>query len=269
MKKILLITFTLAFLNFSCNNDNKPDVPIKGVYKMINMNLQGENLDTTITTREQLKIFTGEFMMYSNYNSVDSSSSFGIGEYTIEADTITENIRFTSTDSSRNLNPGTYSLIIKKTPKGYIQIIPEIEISEGQTYKLTEEYISTGTEEKSPLDGAWMLISRYTITGKDTLVLPAYYQYKVYHGGQFMWGNSYYDSTGKNFTGIGFGDFFNLGKNMIKESGRTSTFSNVRGHDFEIKFKLIGKDKFEQQIVNIDNTISGEIYERVKKESKK
>lgn len=271
MKKAFIVAtiLSLAIFNNRCNNNSKKSgVSITGVYKMLTMNMQGEDLDTTITTREQLKIFTGEFLMYSNYNPVDSSSSFGVGEYTIDADTITEKILFTAVDSSRNNNPGTYSLIIKKTPGGYIQIIPKIETQQGQIYKLTEEYISTGGSEKSPLDGAWVLVSRYVFNGKDTMVLPAYHQYKVYHGGQFMWGNSYDDSTGLKHTSIGFGDFYTLGKNMIKESGRTSTFSNIRGHDFEITYKLTGKDRYEQLIVNADSTISGEIYERMKKGKK-
>lgn len=268
MKKFILGVLALSFviLNYNCSGyGKKSGVSIKGVYRMLTLNMQGENLDTTITTREQLKIFTGDFLMYSNYNPVDSSSSFGIGEYTIEADTITENILFTAVDSSRNTNPGTYSLIIKKTPKGYIQIIPKIVTEQGLVYQLTEEYIATGSTEKSPLDGAWMLVSRYTVNGNDTLVLPAYHQYKVYHGGQFMWGNSYDDSTGKKHTGIGFGDFYKTGKNKIKEYGKTSTFSNVRGHDFDITYNLKGKDRYEQIIINEDNTISGEIYERMKK----
>jgi hypothetical protein len=268
MKKIFIGIFAISFVlfHYSCSDiGKKSGVSIKGPYKMLSMKIQGESMDTTITTREQLKIFTGEFLMYSNYNPVDSTSSFGIGEYTIDADTITENILFTAVDSSRNNNPGTYSLIINKTPEGYIQIIPKIETQQGQVYKLTEEYVSTGSTEKSPLDGAWVLVSRYIATGKDTLVLPAYHQYKVYHGGQFMWGNSYDDSIGKKHTAIGFGDFYKTGKNMIKESGKTSTLSNVRGHDFDINYSLTGKDRYEQLITNADSTISGEIYVRLKK----
>jgi hypothetical protein len=66
----------------------------------------------------------------------DSVGSFGIGSYDYIRYRL--GIYYLTSDSTSSLNPGTYKLFIKKTDKGYIQIIPNI-MSEGQC-ELTEEY---------------------------------------------------------------------------------------------------------------------------------
>jgi hypothetical protein len=44
-----------------------------------------------------------------------------------------------------------------------------------------------------------------------------------------------------------------------------STYSQVRGHDFDIDIELSGNDKFKQTIDMRDGSKSVELYERLKK----
>ena len=54
--------------------------------------------------------------------------------------------------------------------------------------------------------------------------------------------------------------------NKVKESMRASTYSSVRGHDFDIDIKLNGSDGFTQTITDTDGTKNIEVYIRLKKE---
>jgi hypothetical protein len=201
--------------------------------------------------------------MYANVNSPDSISSFGIGSYTASGDTITENVIYSASDSTSDDTLRSFALLIEKTPKGYKQIIPEI-LSGGQKFKLTEEYETAGTDSKSPLDGTWKLVKRFTVNGKDTVSATGV-QYKAYYAGHCIWGHTWKDSLNKTYTGIGFGKFEMAGANKVKESMIASTYSDVRGHDFDIAIEMNGTDGFTQTMDNGTAGKSVEVYERLKK----
>ena len=245
-----------------CNTSDKK-VSMPGAYKMLSQNIKYDKVDTTYKTTQQMKIYTEDYMMYTNVNSLDTISSFGISTYTVDKDTVTENVIYSASDTTATENPGKYKLIIDKSSNGYKQIIPDI-LTQGRHVKLTEEYESAGTHDTSLLDGAWKLTASYYIKGKDT-VKNKVTQFKTYYAGIIVWGNTSADSLGKKHTGTGFGKFIMNGNNKVKESMIASTFYTVRGHDFDIDIELNGKDGFTQTINNTDGSKSVEVYERLKK----
>ncbi len=261
MKQVLAI-FLLAAI--SCNNEpEKEALAISGAYSMLSQSVKGEKIDTNYTSLKQLKIFTGDQMMYVNVNPADSVSSFGIGTYSSSVDTIIETVLYNASDSSASDSAQRFHLTIQKTEKGYKQIIPEIGTGE-QKIKLTEEYETVGTKTTSPLDGLWKLTKAYNIKGTDTSNNDAT-QYKMYNAGYFMFGHTWADSTKKLHTGIGFGTFTMEGTAKIKESVTASTYSEIRGQSFDIDIELTGTDEFKQIITNKDGTKNVEFYQRVKK----
>jgi hypothetical protein len=108
-----------------CNTSDK-NVSMPGAYKMLSQNIKYEKVDTTYKTTQQMKIYTEDYMMYTNVNSLDTISSFGIGTYTIDKDTVTENVIYTASDTTATTNPGKYKLIIDKSTNGFVQVIPDI-----------------------------------------------------------------------------------------------------------------------------------------------
>ncbi len=187
----LLFASTLLIL-IACNSEKKETLIMPGAYLMKSQSLKSQNLDTTYLELQQLKIYTGEYMMYANFFARDSVSSFGIGSYSAMKDTVTENVIYSANDSVRDDTPRTYKLFIDKRDSGYKQVIPDME-SQGQKIILTEEYNSVGTTAKTPLDGVWKELKTYYIKGNDTTKYNTN-QYKAYYGGYYIWGNTFSDS---------------------------------------------------------------------------
>jgi hypothetical protein len=259
-----LFCAALLLLLISCNakDEKVSTLDMQGVYKMNSQHYKSAKQDTTVTGLEQLKIFGDGFVMYANVNPADSASSFGIGTYTAGKDTVTEVILYSGSDNGGDDTVRTFKLMIEKSDKGYKQIIPEIG-NGAEKFKLTEEYTTVGTAATSALDGAWKQTKRLWIMGKDTTVDQAT-QYKVYSGGYCMWGHVWKDSASKTHAGIGFGKFTMTG-NAVKESMMASTYSSVRGKDFDITIVMNGNDGFTQTMKNEDGSIGIETYERMKK----
>ncbi|MDB5198528.1 MAG: hypothetical protein JWO92_491 [Chitinophagaceae bacterium] len=260
----ILIGAVMLFI-IGCNtSDKKENASMPGAYKMLSQHVKSDSTDTTYTSLQQMKIYTDDYMMYVTVNSPDSVSSFGIGTYTSDKDTVTENVIYSASDTSKNETAATFKLVIEKTGKGYKQIIPDM-LSRGQHITLTEEYESAGTATKSLLDGAWKQTKSYWVTGKDTTVSSGVTQFKTYYAGHVIWGNTYADSASKIHTSIGFGTFVMNGDNKVKESMTASSIYQVRGHDFDMDITMNGTDGFTQTMNNKDGSKSVEIYERLKK----
>lgn len=258
-----LIATALLLLIIGCKGKDK-EIKMQGAYKMLSQNIKNEKRDTTYTSTQQLKIFTDDYMMYVNTNPADSVSSFGIGSYTMNKDTVVENVFYTSTDTTANETLRNFSLEIDKKKKGFKQYIPEITMGD-EKYKLTEEYETVGNDATSALDGAWKLVTRYQIKGSDTTYVENTKQFKTYYSGYCVWGNTWKDSLNKTHTGISFGKF-EMNGNKVKESMSASTYSSVRGHDFDIDIQLNGNDGFTQTITDADGTKNIEVYTKLKKE---
>ncbi len=138
MKLLLAI---LMILIVGCKNSEKNDaLQIMGAYKMSSQSVKSDSTDTTYSNGDQLKIYTSDYMMYANVNSPDSLSGFGIGSYSIEKDTVTENVIYSAYDTSSSVTPETYKLLIKKSDKGYEQLISGMQSSTGEKFDLKEEY---------------------------------------------------------------------------------------------------------------------------------
>jgi len=258
----LLLTIPLLFL-IACNNgEKKESVIMPGAYMMTLQSLKNSTMDTTYHTLQQLKIYTGEYMMYANFYPRDSASRFGIGSYSAIKDTVTENVIYSAADSVKDDTPRTYTVIIEKRDSGYKQVIPDLE-SQGQKTILTEEYRSVGTAEKTPIDGVWKELKTYYIKGKDTTKYNTT-QYKAYYGGYYIWGNTYSDSAKKNHTGMGFGKFVLSGKDSLTESCITSSYYRLRGQDIHVDIEMNGEDEYKQTITYPNNEKSVEIYQRLK-----
>lgn len=261
MKNIILCFILLTF--FSCNNSVKEAPNMPGAYLMTSQILNDGKTDSKYPTRKQLKIYTEDFLMYAQVNTVDSVSSFGVGSYTTDSGAIIEHIIYRSADTTYFETPVTYKLHITKTTDGYEQVIPEI-VLDSVKYTLTEIYETAGSDTKSPLDGVWKETNSYIVNGTDT-TKNVRTQFKAFYAGSFMFGHTFKDSASKIHTGIGFGTFEMAGNNKMKETDLNSTYQIIAGQSFDIDVELMGTDHYKQVITNPDGSKSVEFYERLKK----
>lgn len=262
MKKIILCLVVLSAIG--CNNKSVKETPdMPGAYLMISQIVNDGNKDMKYPTRKQLKIYTDDFMMYAQVNTVDSVSSFGVGTYNADTGTVIENVIYRARDTTYNIAPVRYRLNITKTPDGYEQVIPEI-ILDSQKNRLTEVYQTVGTPAKSPLDGIWKETNSYIVEGKDT-TKNTRTQFKAFYAGNFMFGHTIKDAASHYHTGIGFGTFEMTGNNKMKETDLNSTYQIIAGQSFNIDVEITGTDNYKQTISNADGSKSVEFYERLKK----
>ena len=261
--KLAIASVMLLFI--SCTGSTKKEsLSMSGAYQMKSVAVKSSQVDTSYTDANQLKIYTGDYMMYANINSPDTISSFGIGSYTASEDSVTENVIYSAGDSVENSQPASFKLAITKAGNGYTQAIAGMEDNSGQKFDMTEVYESVGTAVTSPLDGAWKIVKRYNVKGTDTAYSNDT-QYNTYYAGNCIWGCTWKDSANKIHTGIGFGKFTMPAPNKVKESMTASTYSEVRGHDFDIDVEMMGTDGFKQTMNNADGSKSVEFYEKLKK----
>ena len=259
-----LIYAMLLFAVFGCNNkeEKKEAMNMPGAYNMLSQTLNDGKKDREYHNT-QLKIYTGDFMMYAHINSPDSLSGFGIAAYSADTGIITEHTVFHASPAAADSTPATYGLHIETTSKGFKQVIPELQ-DEGRKIKLTEEYEAVGDTMKTALDGAWKLTASYSIKGTDT-AWDKITQYKTYYAGHFIFGHTFTDSAGKYHSGIGFGTFMMNGPNKVKESITVSTYYEIRGKTVDIDIEMNGADEFKQTITNPGGTKNIELYRRLKK----
>ncbi len=260
MKKLLLLLIWIVLIQCAKPKE-KPEMA--GAYNMLSQSVKGDSLDSTYTDRPQLKIYTGDFIMYAQVGSKDSVAAFGIGTFVPEAGGVKEDIFYSASGNSADDSTRAYTLEIEKTPAGFKQAIQDIEI-QGKKYTLGEDYESVGEAKTSPLDGAWENIKFYNIKGKDTTTLKGI-QYKAYGSGQVIFAHTYLDSLKKLHTGMGFGSYEMTGDNKVKEICKASNYGVIRGRTFDIEIELQGSEGFKQTITNSDGTKNVEIYKRLKK----
>lgn len=261
MKQFLAFFLITAI---GCNTASKNGLEMPGAYNMLSVSVKNEKTDTSFSNILQHKIFTSDFIMYANVNPKDSVSSFGVGTYDVSNDTLTEHIFLSAADTTKNEQKRNFNLIIEKLPKGFKQVIPDMEWSGGQKMTLTETYDRVGTDVTSPLDGLWKLVTRYNVKGADTIMGDPS-QYKMYYAGEFIFGHTWIDSVNKTHTGIGYGTFKMDGANKVKENILASTYYEIRGKLVDLDIEMNGTDSYKQTITQADGTKNVEIYERVKK----
>lgn len=262
MKKLIFSVMVLGLAG--CTTTSVKDTPnMPGTYLMTSQTVNDGTRDTKYTDLKQLKIYTDDFMMYVQVNPSDSISAFGVGTYTSDTGTVTENVIYSASDTNFVAGPSSFKLNIKKTVDGYEQVIPQIK-TDSTNYKLTEVYQTVGTTVKTPLDGIWKEVRSYNLRGKDTLKTTRT-QYKGFYNGYFMFGHTFIDSAAKKHTGIGFGTYAMVNDKKVKETDLNSTYSIIAGNSFDIDIEMTGTDQYKQTLTNADGTIGVEYYERLKK----
>lgn len=257
--KYLKICFIALVI--SCNSSSKKAPIMQGAYLMTSQTVNDGTKKTEYTDVKQLKIYTDHYVLYTQVNAADSTSSFGVGSYTSDTSGVTENIIYSSHDSSFDDSPSTYKLEITKTADGYNQVISDIVIN-GTKSKLTEIYQKVGTKDSSILDGVWRQTSSYEIKGPDSTKYKRT-EYKAFKNGYFMFGLTDKDSS-RTQTGIGFGTFSMLGANKMKETDLNSTYPIIAGQSFIIDLTFKGRDNYQQTILHPDSSKTVEFYERLK-----
>lgn len=262
--KLLSIAVLLTLVSVACKEAEKSEsATMPGAYKMTSLVMRTGDKDSSYNDPNQFKIYTEDYMMYATVNPPDSVSSFGIGTYSIEKDTVTENIIYSAGDSTTDDTARTYKLHIEKQDKGYKQYIAGMTNSAGEKFSLTETYTRQDSAKTSPLDGAWRLAKYYTVKGTDS-TLNDFTVFKVYYAGHVIWGHNFKDSLKKVHTGVGWGKF-TVDGNKLTESMVGSTYAVVRGNVYNIEIEILGKDSFKQIEPMADGSKGIEIYERLKK----
>jgi hypothetical protein len=254
-----LPAISLILLVIGCGT--KPKIEMIGSYQMTKQVLNDGTKDSAID-RKQLKIYTDQYMMYASPNVTDSFANFGIGKYKVEDGKVYEYRFYTAAEGERM---DTFVLNIEKTYNGYKQVIENIPI-DGKNYKLTEEYESVGTEQKSPLDGAWKQVRNIYLTAKgDSSVNNNPLEYKTFQSGYFIWAITVTDSTNKKTSVFGYGPFDMMGETKIRESVANSTFvTGVVGKKYEVDILFNGNDSYKQTITFANGDKSTEVYQRQK-----
>lgn len=257
MRKLI---FIVAIVALGCKSKETPEMP--GAYNMMSQSVNDGQKDSTMVGVRQLKIYTGDHMMYAHFTS-DSVSSFGIATYSVGPEGVKENMIYTASESTDDTTNPHFDLQIESTPTGYKQVIAGIEV-QGKTYSLTEEYELVGAAKTTPIDGAWKSIRRYTVNGKDTSAAEGT-QFKIYYASHVVWGGTYLDSAKRQSTAIGFGTFDMTGDNKVKEKNEVSSFASVRGRLIDIDIEFNNHDGFKQTITGTDGLKYIEEYQRLKK----
>jgi hypothetical protein len=257
MKNLPALSFVLLMISCGTN----PKIEMIGAYQMTSQVLNDGSKDS-ILDRKQLKIYTDKYFMYGSPNLTDSFANFGIGTYEIKNGKVYEYRFYTAEEGERS---DTLVLDIEKTYNGYKQIIERIPIG-GKNYKLTEEYASVSTDQKSPLDGAWkQLRNIYTKASGDSSVNTNPLEYKTFQSGYFLWAITVKDSTNKKTSVFGYGPFDAVGQDKIRESVANSTFrTGLVGKKYEVDIKFTGNDTYAQTITFANGDKSTEVYQRLK-----
>jgi len=255
----LLVTATIL----SCSQSPKVD-SMAGVYKMEKQLMNDGVKDYTFLASEgntQFKIYTPESYFYIAIGK-DSSVSFGTGSYTLNEGKIEENNVYNS-GSLDSANTAILE-ISNKNEKGYSQYIDALEVR-GTKYKLTEDYSSLEAKGTSPLDGVWHQIKNIEIKGTDSTD-RTYNEYKVFHGGHFMWAARVLQDTANNgFSNvIGHGSF-TLADNALTENLEMSSMKGITGK-YNIILSFNGTDEFTQKSADSTSKVVG--YKTYKKISK-
>lgn len=253
---LILLAFAL-----SCNEKPEESPSIAGAYYMTRQVINDGGKDSMID-RKQLKIYTDRYMMFATPNLTDSFATFGIAEYKLEGNKLSEYIFYRAAEGEEK---DTAQLTIERTDKGYIQVIDNI-LFNGRPVKLTEEYERINRPQESPLDGAWKQVKNIFINQKgDSSVNQTPLEYKAYQSGYFIWAITTKDSANQRTSVFGYGPFEMVNPTKSKETIQNSTFvSSLIGRTYEVDLEFTGTDTYKQTITFANGEKSIEIYQKLK-----
>jgi hypothetical protein len=241
---LLAICFGTACQNNSnekgANSEDSTEFQLQGAYSLIKQTGNDGTKDTLLK-KEQLKIYSDQYMMYASPRATDSFGEYGIALYKRRGNEVTEYIFYTSSGGEVK---DTALLHISKLPNGYRQVIEYRDTN--STFTLTEDYDRVGKEPRTALDGAWRQVRNIQINGKgDTTANNPSNQFKVYESGYFIWANPTRDPSSNNFTSIyGYGTYKWLNNKETEEVNISSTFSSLLvGKPVKIDIEFEGDDR--------------------------
>ncbi|HRN72436.1 MAG TPA: hypothetical protein PLM81_04865 [Ginsengibacter sp.] len=263
MKQVLSAA-VIMMLVYGCAHKLDLSEQIPGTYFLTLQTVEQEDgRKATYKDLKQLKIYTDKQFMYAQINPADSTSSFGVGGYSTEGDTLVEHVLYSSRGSGFADQPVDHSLFIKITGDGYSQIINGIQIN-GISSILTENYDRSSPKPESPLDGVWKEVKGFGVSATNDTTVYNRTQYKAFWNGYFMFGHTNRSDSGRVTTGMGFGNFEMVSDKQFKETDLNSSYAIIAGNTFTIDLDMPDKDHFTQTIKNSDGSYSVESYERLK-----
>ena len=185
-----------------------------GVFKLNKQIVSDGRWDTT-WMKEQAKIYTDRYYMYSGLSS-DSDSRFGFGTYEIGPNqTVVEHniFNYKALDSAQ-----VFTVQMKQSANALTAIVQDWARSKTTSYKLTEDYAKVPSSAASTLDGVWELVKLYLVKGSDTTKQHET-QFKMFWQGHFMFIRRYpIDPVATKYkNGFGYGKF-TLKNNTLDET---------------------------------------------------
>ncbi|MCO6498329.1 MAG: hypothetical protein J5I50_11785 [Chitinophagaceae bacterium] len=263
MKQVLSAA-VIMMLVYGCSRSLDLSEQMPGTYFLTLQTVeQPDGRVTNYNDLKQLKIYTDHQFMYTQINPADSTSSFGVGSYTTDGDTLVEHVIYTSRGEAYDDQPIDHSLFIKITGVGYEQIINSIMIK-GIPSKLVEHYDMSPPKPETPLDGVWKEVKGFGVSADNDTTVYKRTQYKAFWNGYFMFGHTNYLEDSVISTGMGFGNFEMISDTQFQETDLNSSYPIIAGNTFTIDLKMPDKDHFTQVIKNADGSYSVEMYERLK-----
>lgn len=270
----LIIVFVVSGLLLSIQKINAQQATEANMKETGSLNMQGaysmtrqimnDGTKDSLGGNEQLKIYTGHYMMYAHPIAGDTLGDYGIGTYKVQDGKVMEYVFYTP---SGGAHLDTFALSIKKMDNGYSQIIDFPADLSGRKFLLTEEYKNVGKDMRSPVDGAWKLTSQtYTPMNGSPRTNSNSTQFKVFQSGHYMWANTSMDSTtNKPVSFFGYGTFQMNGNNQLTELTTSSSFtSELVNKPVTLQLEFTGKDSYTQTIIWPNGDRTAEVYQRLK-----
>jgi len=258
MKKILIAVFLLSCVIAGCKKVKT--ISYAGVFKLNKQIVSDGRWDTT-WMKEQAKIYTDRYYMYSGLSS-DSDSRFGFGTYEIGPNqTVVEHNIFNNKalDSAQ-----IFVLQMKQSASGLTAIVPDWARSKTTSYKLIEDYAKVPSSGSSPLDGVWELDKLYSVKGHDT-TQQRETQFKIFWQGHFMLIRRYpIDPVATKYkNGFGNGKF-TLKNNTLDETTEMSSQKALVNKNLTIPVGLKSNEYTEEFKDTTTNLQTIAIYKRIR-----
>ena len=134
---VLALAVLLSNICFAQSLHNSSVISLAGAYTLQKQTANFGNGDS-VTGRDQLKIFTGKYMMYVRHRDADTLAEYGIGTYTANSNSVKENIFF----DSRGPQDLQFKLAVNRTKNGYCQVIQPDYDAQGHAGVTKEEYVN-------------------------------------------------------------------------------------------------------------------------------
>lgn len=258
MKRIACI-FLIAIAGCSTATDS---TNLNGAYLMKQQHIKNNDVDTITVENRQLKIYAGNVMMYVLFNPSQDASAFAVGRYSFSSGKLAETILYNATENLQNNIPFSDTVQIEKNDSGYVQVTSRPMGAKGAV-KVTETYLTAGTNATSLVDGVWKQVSSYALRGNDT-IRHNDIEYKAFYSGYFSYGDYYTDTIQQNRTGISYGTFSMDSSHNLTETITASTWPELVGKTFVLGITVSGKDSFTQVTYNPTGDKEISVYERIK-----